>query len=215
MAQLNTNQKIIADDVLRYKKNKLASTLALLGLVFNCLYFMVLYCISNREFYKILIGLSVVINLVVLLGGFLASEGVKNYKKSMAIVLLVIAAIQIARIFVYPVQILNFKVAEGSTFYGMTGAYYFGADLTTKSTSAILIVYLALSAACFVAAAVWGFIVSLRLENFNRQLEKGEVDIDKTLKEMDAEDERQTSNVISEATISETEKHLVEEDKNA
>ena len=43
------NQQIIDSDILRYKKNKLAASLALLGLVFNCLYIMLLYGIKQAN----------------------------------------------------------------------------------------------------------------------------------------------------------------------
>lgn len=185
--QKTVNQKIISGDVLRYKKNKAASALALLGLVFNCLYFMVLYCMSERTFYSNLIGLSVLVNLFVLLAAFLSSEGVKNYKKHFAVLLIILAAIQVIRIFIYPLKVLDVEVAEGSTFYKVTGASYFGVNLTASATTTIMIIYLVASAAFFVLAAVWGYIVAVRLEKFNKALESGEVNVDATLKAMEAE----------------------------
>ena len=43
---------VIQNDIMRYKKNKLASLLAIAGLVFGCVYFIVLYdymCTSALE----------------------------------------------------------------------------------------------------------------------------------------------------------------------
>lgn len=182
------NQKIISGDVLRYKKNKLAAAFALLGLAFNCLYYTVLYCMSERTFYTNLIGLSVLVNLFVLLAAFLSSEGVKNYKKHFAVLLLILAAIQIIRIFIYPLKVLEVEVPEGKTFYEITGANYFGANLTASATTTIMIVYLAASAAFFVLAAVWGYVVAVRLEKFNAALESGEINVDATLKAMEREE---------------------------
>ena len=61
---------VIQDDILRYKKNKLASMLAILGLVFSCLYFMLFYSINHSSIYTLLVGFSVVLTLAVLLVAF-------------------------------------------------------------------------------------------------------------------------------------------------
>lgn len=183
-------QLIIADDILRYKKNKLAQTLALLGLVFNCLYFLLLYAMPKEEFRTITIGVSVVLTLIVLLAIFLASEGVKGYNKKYSIVLLVVAAFQILRIFYYPL-----KGLQNNWFVSLDDLHklgYFGAYKAFESSTTafvILVVYLALSAACLIGSAVWGWIVAVRLEKFQKRLDSGEVDIKQVIKEMDAEDE--------------------------
>ena len=65
---------VLQDDILRYKKNKFASGFALLALVFNCLYFALLYSILSTDLYKLQLGFSVIINLLVLLIGFYASR---------------------------------------------------------------------------------------------------------------------------------------------
>ena len=108
----NTNNlKLIQDDILRYKTNKVASMLAILGLVFNCLYFTLLYGIKitrdsalnvDTKFVTIEIGFSVIVTLLTLLLIFLSSEGIKNYNKKYSILLLVLAVVQIVRIFGYP-----------------------------------------------------------------------------------------------------------------
>lgn len=188
--KLTNNQQIIADDILRYKKNKVAGTLAILGLVFNCLYFMILYAFPRNEFYTFEIGFSVVLTLVTLLAIFLSSEGVKGYNKTYSIVLLVVAAFQILRIFGYPLDGMrnNYLYAAGRNTLG----YFFDTVYPTDSTmfGTIMIVYLALSAACLIGSAVWGWIVAVRLEKFQKRLDNGEVEIDKVIKEMDEEDEK-------------------------
>ena len=212
--KLTDNQQIIADDILRYKKNKLASTLALLGLVFNCLYFMILYAFPKQEFYTFEIGFSVVLTLISLLAIFLASEGVKGYNKTFSIVLLVVAAFQILRIFGYPLNGLknDYLYAAGDT---KTLGYFGYYPDSSAFFGTIMIVYLALSAACLIASAVWGWIVAVRLEKFQKRLDNGEVNVDNVIKEMDEEDRRQAENVISEASITESEINLVKEDENA
>ena len=189
------NQQIISSDISRYKKNKLAANLALLGLVFNCLYFMLLYGYKIArvgdgvtDFATIKMGFSVIMTLVVLLAAFLASEGVKGYDKRYAIVLIALAAWQIFRIFGYPLY--GYKNQLLTVNYLWLEA---GNALNTAAVNsaefAILIIYLCASAACFIASAVIGWVRAVQLESFKKQLEAGEVSVETTLKAMDAEDE--------------------------
>ena len=184
-----TSENIIKTDVYRYKRNTLASGLALLGLFINCLYFMLFYGVNYPTYANVLIGLSVLVNLFVLLATFLASEGVKGYNKKYCILLLVVAVIQIARIFIYPLDL-----AGGGTglFENTNGVAiqirYFGADLSAGSLAAILIVYLVLSAACVIASAIVGYIRAVRLEKFTASLNAGTISVEKALEELDGKD---------------------------
>ena len=222
MKKLTANQQLIADDILRYKKNKLASTLALLGLVFNCLYFLLLYAMPREEFTTINIGLSVVLTLVMLLTIFLSSEGVKGYNKKFSIVLLVCAAFQILRIFYYPLKGIanNWLVASPVKNGGMDYIGYFGwypSFTDPKSTVffILMLVYLVASAACLIGAAVWGFIVATRLEKFQKQLDNGEISIEKTIKEMDVEDEAVAAEVQAPSQDVNAEKELTGDEEPA
>lgn len=182
------NNKILQDDTLLYRKNKLAANLALLGLLFNVLYFCILYGITrplladnttSTWFVTILIGGSVILTLVSLLATFLASEGIKSYKKSYVIVLIVLAAIQIARIFIYPVYTLQHQEISRTYFWIRTG--------NSTILGVMMIVWLCLSAACLIAAAVVGYMNCVRREAHVAAVEKGEVDVDKIFKETQAE----------------------------
>ncbi len=98
-------EKKIKLDRLRYTKNSVSSSLALLSIVFNVLFFVSIYQSDVASYYyTILIGASVLYNLVFMLMAFLASEGVKNYKPGYSWLLIVLGAIQIARIFIYPMN---------------------------------------------------------------------------------------------------------------
>ena len=45
---------ILQNDIQRYKKNKLASALALLGIAFACIYFMFLYAeLDNDDYFSL------------------------------------------------------------------------------------------------------------------------------------------------------------------
>lgn len=189
---LSQSERVIKNDIMRYKKNKLAGGLALLGLAFNCLYFMILYALPHSSFFTYEIGVSVLLTLILLLAVFLSSEAVKGYNKAYSIVLFVIAAFQIVRIFGYPMDGLNNNTLissadkyNNSIMFGYFGAYF----ESSEPVFTIMVVYLVLSAACLIASGVWGWIVAERLVKFQKGLDNGEIVIEDALKQLDAEDE--------------------------
>lgn len=197
MKQLSPEQNIIADDILRYKKNKLASSLALLGLVFSCLYFLILYAMPRSEFFTFSIGASVLLTLIVLLVVFLSSEGVKGYNKKFSIVLIVCAAFQILRIFYYPLKGITdnlFVSSDSLHTVGYFGYYPEGSSFFFT----MMVIYLVLSAACFIGSAVWGWIVAVKLEKFQKKLDNGEVDVMAAIRKVDAEEEAAINSATNE-----------------
>ncbi len=109
------NDDRIYVDRMRYTKNTKSSRLALFAIFFNVLYFISLYKLDiyelrilpngtglNNAYYTALLGGSIIFNLVFMLVTFLASEGVKNYQKGFSKVLIVLAVLQIVRIFLFP-----------------------------------------------------------------------------------------------------------------
>lgn len=209
MNKLTPNQQVIADDILRYKKNKLPANLALLGLVFNCLYFMLLYAIKEpkSKFTELEIGISVILTLFSLLIAFLASEGIKGYNKKYCIVLLVLAAFQIFRIFGYPLYGLKNNMLQVN--------YLWFNPKSSTLEFVLMLVYLCASAVCYILSAVFGYLRTTRLEKFEANLANGSINVDATLKELDEEDIRQAKNVIAEANVTENELNFVKEDENA
>ncbi len=98
-------ERTIKMDRMRFTKNSLSSTLAIIGIVFDVLYFVSIYKSDvGSYYYNILIGASILYNLVFMLAVFLSSEGVKNYKLGYAYALIVIGALQIVRIFILPMR---------------------------------------------------------------------------------------------------------------
>lgn len=181
------NQEIIHSDILRYKTNKLPATFALLGIVFSCLYFCLLYGFRSNFFSNWQIGISVILTLFSLLITFLASEGIKGHNKKFVIVLIVLAAIQIIRIFGIPLSALRYDIANGNTVADETSTLYtryFGVDLAPWTCFVFLTLWLCASAACLIASAVIGYINCVRLEAFNKKIESGEISVEKTIKEM-------------------------------
>lgn len=143
-------EEYIRKDRLRFTKNSLASTLAIVAIVFDVLYFLNIYKsdVNNNVgnfYYQIRIGASIILNLLFMLAAFLSSEGVKNYKKEYAYVLGFLGVLQIVRIFILPMQAHQAEV----TIAGVTNKVMGTGQFVT------VIIYLILSAAsCFAAAYV-------------------------------------------------------------
>ena len=138
------DDKLTRLDRMRYTKNTLASGLALLAILFDVFFFISIYESNvGSWYYNILMGASILYNLIFLLAAFLCSEGIKNYKISYAYVMIVLGIIQLVRIFIYPVT------AHNSTVIIQEQA------VTVMETPQFIrcIIYLAGSAACLIVAA--------------------------------------------------------------
>ncbi len=166
---------VIQHDIMRYRKNKLAANLALLGLAFGCLYFLILYAqVKNERFYYTWeIAFDVIYNLFFLLLTFLMSEQVKNYNRKMFPLQLIIGVLQIARIFWLPLSGIT------HTFVNSAGAEV---TIITSGTFTAMTVCLAASGALIIASSLIGFFRSLAVENFNKKVLNGEVDLECELK---------------------------------
>ena len=92
-------------DRMRYTNDGFSSTLVLLAIVFDCLYFVSIYQSDvGSYYYTWLIGVSVIYNLVFLLAAFLASESVKSRRRGYSGVLVGLGLGQFARIFILPAK---------------------------------------------------------------------------------------------------------------
>ena len=172
----NPKNPVIQNDIMRYKKNKLGANLALLGIVFGCLYFLILYAqVKNGDFYYTWeIAFDVIYNLFFLLLTFLVSEQVKNYNKKLFPLQIILGALQIARIFWLPLKGITNTIINGA-----------GEEVTviTSGTFILMTVCLAASGALIIASAIIGFIRAKSVEDFAKKVEAGEVDLDSALKE--------------------------------
>lgn len=190
---------IIQNDIQRYKKNKLASALALLGIAFACIYFMFLYAELDNDdyYYKWPIAIDVIYNLIFMLVIFLCSEQVKNYDRRMFYVQIGLGVMQFVRIFWLPLAGITETV-----YVDLTKITYNGAVLS-MGTFAILLIGLAGSGACVIASAIVGFVRSKNLENFNKKLESGEISVEATLKELDEADTKSATEAPASETVEE------------
>ena len=196
MKNKSENLQIVQDDILRYKKNKLGQWLTYGGLAFSCLYIMLLYSFHNSTFYTMLMGGSVMLSLVMLLMSFLAAEGVKSYNKKYCIILIILAVIQIVRIFIYPRLGLKGVNGQSTSFWFTGGEHdkiylrdYFRIILSPAAAFALLVIYLSISAGLFAAAAVVSYLICVRHEKFNKLVAEGAVDINAALKGVEEEEQ--------------------------
>ena len=139
------NDREIRMDRMRYVKNTSSSRLCYLAILLNVLYFVSIYKSDvGSWYYQILVGGSIVYNLVFMLMAFLASEGVKNYQKNFSWLLYVLGALQIARIFILPMQAHQAVIKIGSE------------EVVVMQNAQFIrcVIYLAGSAACLIAAAL-------------------------------------------------------------
>ena len=69
------NEQSVKLDRMRYTKNTTSSRLALIAIVFNVFYFVSIYKTNVDFYYNLLMGASILYNLVFMLAAFLSSEG--------------------------------------------------------------------------------------------------------------------------------------------
>lgn len=146
---MTAEDRAIQRDRMRFIKNSLSANLALLGILFNVFYFISI-CKSDvgTWYYTILIGASIVYNLVFMLAVFLSSEGVKNYKQSYSYLLAALGVFQIVRIFIIPARAHAAEtLINGETALVMQDGQFY--RVTT---------YLIISAVCLIASAAVNLI---------------------------------------------------------
>ena len=144
---------------MRFIKNKLPANLALLAILFDVFYFVSIYQSDVRDYYyTIMIGASILYNLVFMLACFLSSEGIKNYKLGYAWLLAGLGIGQIVRIFVLPAQAHATELKKVGRVMA-DGQYTF------------VVVCLVVSAVCCLAAALIGGYRSVVLKQYQATLE--------------------------------------------
>ena len=149
------DDKQVRLDRMRYTKNTLASGLALLSILFDVFFFISIYESNvGSWYYNILIGASILYNLIFLLAAFLCSEGIKNYKIGYSYVMIALGIGQIIRIFIYPVR------AHGASVTIQEQA------VTVMENPQFIrcVLYLVISAACLFVGAFVGMTRSKQLK---------------------------------------------------
>lgn len=150
---------LIRKDRMRFIKNKLPANLALLAIVFDVFYFVSIYQSDVRDYYyTIMIGASILYNLVFMLAAFLSSEGIKNYKGGYAWLLAALGVGQIVRIFILPAQAHGTELKKVGKVMA-DGQYTF------------VVACLVISAVCCLAAAAVGYTRSRTLKKYQASLD--------------------------------------------
>ena len=145
-------------DRMRYTKNTASSRLALLAIVFDILFFISLYKSDvGNYYYTILIGASIIYNLVFLLTAFLCSEGVKNYRTGYSWVMIGLGIVQIVRIFILPADAHRTLINE--------------APVMGNAQFIRVVIYLAASAVCLFAGAIVNLKKSRQLAKYTASLQ--------------------------------------------
>lgn len=145
-------------DRMRFTKNTTSSRLAILAIVFDVLFFISIYKSDvDTYYYTIIIGASIIYNLVFLLAAFLASEGVKSYNPTYSWVLVVLGIIQIVRIFIIPMDAHRTMIAD--------------APVMGNAQFIRTVIYLVASVVCLFAAAVINWSKSRALKAHIASLE--------------------------------------------
>ena len=156
------NDSFIQVDRMRFEKNKSSSNLAVLAIVFNALFFVSIYKSDvGTWYYSILVGVSIVYNLLFMMIVFLISEGSKNYKIQYSYVAIVVGALQFARILIYP------RLAHAAE----TQATGEAVQVMGTAQFSRVVIYLLASGACLIASAVIGIIKCKALYKHIRSIE--------------------------------------------
>ena len=154
----------IKKDRLRFTKNKFSANMIILAIVVNALYFVNIYRSDvGNYYYKIMIGASIVYNLIFMLAAFLSSEGLKNYKLGFGVVSIILGIIQVGRIFYLPLK--AYKAANP-----VVGAKT--ATVMTKGQFTFVAACLIISATLLFIAGISGIIKTNTLNSYCAELEK-------------------------------------------
>lgn len=179
-------------EMMRYRENHLSYNIGIIGIFASLLACFV--CLNSTNPVSAVIVIKVLLNIVILLGGFLCIEKAKAYSKKASIGLIVFGGICFARIFWIPLQLLIYfgqykdylnKKSTDTTFekyLGLTvtssyveteGSYrWLPADGNFRGILAIIL--LVIAALTFISAGVIGYIRSKKLSTYLDSLKVNE-----------------------------------------
>ncbi len=142
---MNDNMNVQLDRM-RYTKDKFSANMILFAIVLDCLYFVSIYQSDvGSYYYNWAIGASVVYNLLFLLAAFLASESVKSRKPGYTAMLLIIGAMQFARIAYLPLKAFNATVDISGTAVQVMGGGQFAYTAGLLAVSGVCCIVAAIS----------------------------------------------------------------------
>ena len=177
-------------EMMRYRVNALSNKLCF-GSLF-CSIIAAFICLNSTNPITFAVILKIMLNIIILLGGFLCCEKAKNYSKEGSIALIVMGGVCIARIFWIPLQLLIYypiyvnAMEAGDKATADNAAKYLGQTITGHWTGGltrwitysgtvrgiVAIVFLAAAAVLFIAAGLIGVKRSIKLNTYLDSLKK-------------------------------------------
>ena len=159
-------------EMLRYRTNKLSYTIGLLGIGFSLLAAFILF--NSMAVNTPFVLFKILINIVILLFGFLFCEKVKNYSFHGSYGLFVLSGLCILRIFLLPLFIITdyakLQAGEATKWLGesLLNTNHAVAWLTSNGyvRGVLAIVLLGLAAACFIYSGLIGMKKTIRLTKY-------------------------------------------------
>ena len=178
-------------EMMRYRVNGLSYKLGLLAILLSI--FGAFVCLNSTQPKTFVVILKILLNIVILLAGFLCVEKSKNYSKEGSIGLIVIGGVCAARIFWIPIQLITYynmytnalnsgdkaSMDKATQFIGKTITGYFEGNSVrwlpyNGNFRGILAIILFVGAAvAFIGAGVIGYIRSKKLTTYLDSLKEG------------------------------------------
>ena len=179
-------------EMMRYRENRLSYNIGILG-IFASL-FACFVCLNSTNPITVVVVAKVLLNIVILLGGFLCIEKAKAYSKKASIGLIVFGGICVLRIFWIPLQLIMYFAQYKDFLAGKTTdttySNYLGKTITSAYAAnsgsyrwlsadgnfrgIFAIVLLLIAASTFIVAGVIGFIRSTKLNRYLDSLKVNE-----------------------------------------
>lgn len=180
MAKIKTIEIVDIENVrqekLRYQKNTLAYGLGFGGILFSII---AAFIELNTMKPNYLTLIYILLNIVVLLFGFLSCENLKNYQKKYSYVMFGFAVVQVARIFWYPLQFIRQWNNYKDTSNDSIAQKYFSEQVYLNNAEKhgympqngalrgiVCIVFALISALFFAFSGYFGFIKARKLEKY-------------------------------------------------
>ena len=138
---MNLEELDVKKDRMRFTKNSFSANLTYLAILIDVFYFVDVYrCDVGTYFYNIVIGVSIVYNLIFMLAAFLSSEAVKNYDTRYSFVLGVLGVVQVIRIFIIPMNAVSATTMIGGEEVAVMGQGQFMYMSACLVISAVLLI---------------------------------------------------------------------------
>lgn len=172
-------------EMMRYRNNGLSYKLGFGGI--GCSIFAAFICLNSFNPNSFLVIVKILMNIAILLFGFLSIEKAKAYSKQGSIALIVLGGVNIARIFWVPLLLIyNFNKWKGAAPADKAQYEQFIGKTITNDTNNLInylpqdgnfrgwfaIILLILSAAFFISAGVIGYKKSVMLNNYMESLKE-------------------------------------------